>query len=163
MRGEDPETVPFVPSKGGQNDQPEPSGGLEETLQRLTVPSPHLRGPRKLGPVVPGLGPPGVSLAGKGVAPAQAAGREWGAGVCSHFQAPAAARECPSLFIAGCQTAAALVHSRRIPASPRPPQPQAALPQQPSECLLTHPEKASIMARRLPPPEEFRGAGPAGR
>ena len=72
MRGEDPETVPFVPSKGGQNDQPEASGGLEETLQRLTVPSPHLRGSRKLGPVVPGLEltPPGVSLAGKGVAPA---------------------------------------------------------------------------------------------
>ena len=120
VRGEDPETVPSVPSKGGQNDQPKPPGGLEETLLRLTVPSSHLRGPRKLGPAVPGLGPPGISFAGKGVAPAQAAGREWGAGVCGHFQAPAAARECPSLFIAGCQTAAALVHSRRIPASPHP-------------------------------------------
>lgn len=41
--------------------------------------------------------------------------------------------------------------------------PRPALPLRSSECLLTHPEKASIMARRLPPPAEFRGAGPAGR
>lgn len=65
-------------------------------------------------------------------------------------------------FIAGCQTAAALFHSRRIHTPPPPPR-KPALPKQPSECLLTHPEKASIMARRLPPSQEFRGAGPVGR
>lgn len=68
-----------------------------------------------------------------------------------------AGRECPSLSSPAARPTFALVHSRRIP----PPRP--ALPLQPNECLLTHPEKASIMARRLPPPEEFRGAGPTGR
>ena len=153
--------MPSIPSKGGQNDQPDPPGGLEETLLRLTVPSPHLRGPRKLGLLFQAwvlqeqvLRERGLLLRrqreGSGVRVSAAIfRRRLQRGSVPAFSS-LAARPRPALFTQG-----------EFP--PPPHQPQAALPPQPSECLLTHPEKASIMARRLPPPEEFRGAGPAGR
>lgn len=83
--------------------------------------------------------------------------RGWGGGVCTGLsRRRGALRECPSLPPRAARPRLALALSRRI-------SPQPALPLPLGECLLTHPEKVSIMARRLPPPEEFRGAGPAGR
>lgn len=67
-------------------------------------------------------------------------------------------RECPRLSSLLPDGGSPLFTQGEFHSPPRP-----ALPLRSSECLLTHPEKASLMARRLPPPEEFRGAGPAGR
>jgi hypothetical protein len=84
-----------------------------------------------------------------------------GGGLCTAIsRRRRAVRECPRLSSPAARPLRALVQSRRI--SPHPA-PQPTLPLPPFECLLTHHEKASIMACRLPPSEEFRGAGPAGR